>query len=62
VNIRFLYTLEKSAVETPLKLVVVGEMQLLRNLLLTAGSTDLKTAVQWHTSNINHGVRKARGN
>jgi hypothetical protein len=57
VNVRFFYRLEKSAVETPLKLMVVGNVQLLRNLLFTTGSGDLKTAVQWHNSNINHDNR-----
>jgi len=57
VNVRFFYRLEKSAVETPLKLTVVGDAQLLKNLLFTTGSSDLKTAVQWHTSNINHDNR-----
>ena len=33
VNVRFFYRLKKSAVETPLKLMVVKDVQLLKNLL-----------------------------
>jgi hypothetical protein len=57
VNVRFFYRLEKSAVQIPLKLTVVGDVQLLRNLLFTSSSPDLKTAVQWQASNINHDNR-----
>jgi len=56
-NVRFLFRLEKSAVETPLTPTVVAGTQVLRNLLFTTGSTDLKAAVQWHTSKINHDIR-----
>jgi hypothetical protein len=57
VNVRFLFRLEKSAAGTPLTPTVVGGMQVLRNILFTTGSIDLKAAVQWHTSNINHDIR-----